>query len=1087
VPARIARHLGALALLAVLVPTGRGAGLPSRGSLPGSRAEVVVASQDDGLRVELIAPPGMLLERPRVAVVDPRDGTILHLELAGPVEPTSVRHVFRVPSQDLRRAQPQCELLVAAAEPSGASETWTFEELFAPEDTLRLRLPRTLAAEATAQALPSPRAGDPAAPRAWLGGSQCADPTDLCSGQILGLSTTVNGFSFGSGRVEIAGIPADTLRDVDDLTATSSPIGAGALAQGIYNFAAAVDPAGGRLYYVQPGPRIVTVDTTTGAQVLVRNLGANVLALEFDTKRRILLGLTTGAVGGVSIGGTGVDVPGSGVDSYVSINPATGAALPIANGLPGGIRSFATALDSAGERFVYLAPGPAIVTLDAVTGAVLGNLAITSELVTLDYDPSGAGAFKGVLIRPGGITLSGGSGIIMNGSGGNDIATVDPATGTTSVISGGHLPGMVNFVAAVECLTSSYLYKGVGPVDHELVSVNSASGADIAQAPEASALLAIRSGPCGIHPCADGDADTICDDVDNCPLVANPAQQDGDSDTVGDACDNCPLVANISQSDGDGDGVGTACDNCPLLANPTQLNGDADGRGDACDNCPAVANPTQVDGDGDGKGDACDNCPIVANPAQLDGDSDGKGDACDNCPLIANPTQADGDADGKGDACDNCPTVVNPTQTDGDNDGKGDACDNCPSVANPAQLDGDADGKGDACDNCPTVANPTQVDGDADGDGDACDNCPSVANPAQLDGDADGKGDDCDNCAAVANPTQADGDADGDGDACDNCPSVANPAQLDGDADGKGDACDNCPSIPNAAQLDGDADGDGDACDNCPSVANPSQLDGDADGKGDACDNCPAVANPAQLDGDADGDGDDCDDCPSIPNPAQLDGDADGEGDACDNCPSVANPAQLDGDADGKGDACDNCPAIPNPAQPDADADGDGDDCDNCRTIANPSQVDADGDLLGDDCDNCPAIVNPLQEDTDGDGVGDPCDAVVGCEEPSALDQRPGATPLTVAKAAAALRLSYEGTLLQLRSVYEGTLVSLHRDRLYDHVQVGACSVAGPEATITPSPGNVYFLVVASCPPDESSYGRDSFGVERPASTNRCP
>ena len=31
------------------------------------------------------------------------------------------------------------------------------------------------------------------------------------------------------------------------------------------------------------------------------------------------------------------------------------------------------------------------------------------------------------------------------------------------------------------------------------------------------------------------------------------------------------------------------------------------------------------------------------------------------------------------------------------------------------------------------------------------------------------------------------------------------------------------------------------------------------------------------------------------------------------------------------------------------------------------------------------------------------------------------------------------------------------------------------------------FLVVASCPPNESSYGRDSFGRERPRSASPCP
>ncbi|HZE89270.1 MAG TPA: thrombospondin type 3 repeat-containing protein, partial [Verrucomicrobiae bacterium] len=140
----------------------------------------------------------------------------------------------------------------------------------------------------------------------------------------------------------------------------------------------------------------------------------------------------------------------------------------------------------------------------------------------------------------------------------------------------------------------------------------------------------------------DTDGDGVIDTNDNCPLVANPAQEDLDGDGVGDACDNCPAVFNEGQADNDGDGIGDACDACPGGADV-----DEDGVCDASDNCVSVYNPSQADGDRDGIGDACDTC------ASGDADGDGICDAADNCPLAYNPGQenSDGDAEG-GDACD---------------------------------------------------------------------------------------------------------------------------------------------------------------------------------------------------------------------------------------------------------------------------------------------------------------------------------------------------------------------------------------------------------------------------------------------------
>ncbi len=140
----------------------------------------------------------------------------------------------------------------------------------------------------------------------------------------------------------------------------------------------------------------------------------------------------------------------------------------------------------------------------------------------------------------------------------------------------------------------------------------------------------------------DGDGDSIANQVDNCPAIANTDQANLDGDNQGDACD----------SDIDGDTIANDADNCPLIVNTNQNNFDGDSQGDACDS----------DDDNDDYETANGLNPLDPSDASADADNDGFSNI-EEFEAGSDPQVADTDNNNNGvpDSVETNARVITPT------------------------------------------------------------------------------------------------------------------------------------------------------------------------------------------------------------------------------------------------------------------------------------------------------------------------------------------------------------------------------------------------------------------------------------------
>ena len=430
----------------------------------------------------------------------------------------------------------------------------------------------------------------------------------------------------------------------------------------------------------------------------------------------------------------------------------------------------------------------------------------------------------------------------------------------------------------------------------------------------------------------DSDTDTVSNNLDNCPDIANVNQNDLDGDLIGDACDD-----NI-----DGDAFANAPeDQCEYIADDNNTCSvdasndlDSDGVPDtAIDNCVGVFNPNQQDSDGDGIGNHCDATPIAptqawANHGLLMDWNEWEGDI--RC-LLNNKRNGNSSctdpsgATGSSISCPNGGTAVWDISISGFGGNTVFTYTDCSHTLDGGEtliVNGRYTGWFNISANSDDATGTFTISGDWSG---LIQDRVNIVSSSKASGyydiscTVDPLGDE--SCRSgnqtvrfnAPSPFACDGDI---------CPQ-AGTSLVDTDGDGVFDGDDNCIDAVNADQANIDYDALGDACDDSNDAG--AVDDDDADGIINGLDNCPAVANGPdlgpndQLDSDGDLAGDVCDATPQGDNDSidfvddncvfiDNEDQANIHGDAADSVAGYQGDACEDQDADGIMDAIDTCP-----------------------------------------------------------------------------------------------------------------------------------------------------------------------------------